>query len=184
MKTVRDIMASEPVTLGEHLTLREAIDLLSDARVSGAPVIAGTAVVGVASRTDILGFVADSPAIPRERADVVEFGEVGVSVSESLDDESPAAYYADRWMDSEADVWSRITQSESPDWDRLDEHSVAEVMTRRIVSIEPEASVEDAARLMVDREIHRLLVMEGRELLGVVSTMDIVRAVAEGASQA
>lgn len=184
MKKVRDIMASEPVTLGEQLTLREAIDALADARVSGAPVVAGTVVVGVASRTDILGFVADSPAIPRERSGVVEFGEVGVSVAESLDDEGPAAYYVDRWMDSEADVWSRITQSESPDWDRLDEHSVAEVMTRSVVSIGPDASVEDAARLMVDRQVHRLLVMDGRELLGVLSTMDIVRGVAEAASGA
>lgn len=178
MKTVRDIMTEDVVTLAENMTLREAIEALSSARVSGAPIVAGTAVVGVASRTDILEFAASSPGIPPRRQQTADFGEVSDGAA-TFDEDQPAAYFVDWWRDSEANTWSRMSETESPEWDRLDEHSIAEVMSRSIASIGPDASIREAAGKMVDDGFHRLLVMKGGELLGVVSTMDIVRAVAE-----
>jgi len=178
MKTVRDIMTAEAVTLEEYMTLREAIEALSAARISGAPVVAGSVVVGVASRTDILEFEASSPGVPPHRERAVELGEVPMDDPTFDEENEPAAYFVDRWADSEADVWSRISETESPEWDRLDEHSIAEVMSRKLVALGPDASVSDAARLMVERGVHRLLVMDDDQLLGVVSTMDVVRAVA------
>jgi len=77
-----------------------------------------------------------------------------------------------------------MSETESPEWDRLEEHSIAEVMSRSLVAIGPHASVADAARMMADRGIHRLLVMYDGKLLGVISTMDIVRTVAEGDAEA
>ncbi len=48
---------------------------------------------------------------------------------------------------------------------------------RRLLSAGP---VRDAARQMLHCNVHRLLVIQGDDLLGVVSTSDVVRAVAEG----
>jgi CBS domain-containing protein len=179
MKTVRDIMTADVVTLAEHMTLREAIEALSAARVSGAPVVAGSAVVGVASRTDILEFEASSPGVPLRREGAVEFGEVFMGDATLDEDDDTAAYFVDRWADSGADVWSRISDTDSPEWDRLEEHSIAEVMSRKLVAVEPDATVVGVARVMVEKAVHRVLVMDDGNLLGVVSTMDVVRAVAE-----
>ena len=43
-----------------------------------------------------------------------------------------------------------------------------------------EAPVEAAARLMRDKDVHRLLVIRDGTLQGLITTADITRAVAEG----
>ena len=53
-------------------------------------------------------------------------------------------------------------------------------MTRNICFLGQEATVQEAAGYMVGRGIHRVLVMEGEALLGIVTTTDIMRAVSEG----
>jgi CBS domain-containing protein len=53
---------------------------------------------------------------------------------------------------------------------------VADVMTRAVVSIEPGATVTEAAERMLSLGIHRLLVALRGELVGVVSMTDLLRA--------
>ena len=58
--------------------------------------------------------------------------------------------------------------------------TVQEIMTPRAVTIGPEATVQEAARLMLYADVHRLYVVEDDRLVGVVSTTDVVRMVATG----
>lgn len=63
----------------------------------------------------------------------------------------------------------------------LTERGVAgDIMTLNVVTIEPDASTREAARLMLYAEVHRLFVVERGRLIGVISTTDLVRAVATG----
>lgn len=63
----------------------------------------------------------------------------------------------------------------------LTEQGVAgDIMTLNVVTIEPDASAREAARLMLYAEVHRLYVVEHGRLVGVISTTDLVRAVATG----
>ncbi|MGB5525303.1 MAG: CBS domain-containing protein, partial [Gemmatimonadota bacterium] len=58
--------------------------------------------------------------------------------------------------------------------------TVGSVMTAAVVSLPPEAPVQEAARIMVPAGVHRILVVDAAgELVGLVSSSDIVRAVAE-----
>ncbi len=57
---------------------------------------------------------------------------------------------------------------------------VQDLMTPHALTIGPEADVREAARRMLYAEVHRLFVAEGDRLIGVISTLDIVRAVANG----
>lgn len=173
-------MTTDVVTLSERTTLRGAIDILSKARISGAPVMAGTVVVGVASRTDILAFEADAGDDPKRGSGGPQLGDERADEPQFDEENPPGAYFLDSWGDPEAEVWSAIPGMQEADADRLDEHSVAEVMTRSILAVTPDTSIRDTARRMVEDRVHRLLVMEGDELRGVVSAMDVVRAVAEG----
>jgi CBS domain-containing protein len=55
-----------------------------------------------------------------------------------------------------------------------------DIMTRKLLTIHPEADVRDAARQMLYADVHRLFVVSGDRLAGVISTTDIVGAVAMG----
>ena len=51
--------------------------------------------------------------------------------------------------------------------------------TRELVTVGPDASVEEVARTMLAQHVHRVLVVDrDRELLGVISTFDLLRVVA------
>jgi len=58
---------------------------------------------------------------------------------------------------------------------RRDAETAAEAMTSPALTIGPDAAVAEAARLMVDRHINRLPVVEGDRLVGIVSRADLLR---------
>jgi len=54
---------------------------------------------------------------------------------------------------------------------------VAEIMSRSLVTVDPDASVKEAARLMSDNKIRRLPVLKGNKLVGIIVATDLVRNV-------
>ena len=56
---------------------------------------------------------------------------------------------------------------------------VRKFMTRDPITIEPTASIGEIAQKLIDAGIHRVLVTEGQRPCGIVSTIDIVAAVAD-----
>jgi CBS domain-containing membrane protein len=59
----------------------------------------------------------------------------------------------------------------------LPRRTVAEVMTAEVLTVRPHDTVSAAAQRMVTHDIHRLFVVEGKVLVGVLSTMDVTAAV-------
>jgi CBS domain-containing protein len=177
MLQVRDLMTTDVMTVSPDLSLRTAIELFTAQHVSGAPVVAGRRVVGVLSMSDVLGFESVTPGVPTERAEL-EFEEWEHPAEWVEGEECPAAFFSEQWSDAAADVVERLAHPTSPDWDPLAEHTVSEVMTRTVCSIGSAADVYAAADYMVRAGVHRLLVMDGDRLAGILSSIDIVRAVA------
>lgn len=139
MLKLKDIMTRDVVSAAPDMTIRDAMELLSERHVSGAPVVDGGKVVGVFSASDLLAFFAD------------------------LNDTTPSL------------TFRRRRGRTAP----LEDVTVDEVMTRKVQSLPPDCSVDEAAALMGEKQIHRVLVMHGDVLLGIVSTSDVARAVAE-----
>jgi chloride channel protein, CIC family len=83
---------------------------------------------------------------------------------------------------SASDVLTAEAEAESLTMGRdlMEETSVREIMTPRPYTVAPDEDVREAARQMLYAEVHRLFVAEGDRLVGVLSTSDIVRAVATG----
>ncbi len=79
-----------------------------------------------------------------------------------------------------SDVVTAIAEAESPrDRERLFEATrVREIMTPRPQVVTADLNVAEAARTMLYLEMHRLFVVEGPELIGVISQSDIAGAVA------
>jgi CBS domain-containing protein len=188
MLRLRDIMTTDIVTLDPNLTIREAMDTFASRRISGAPVVEGGAVIGVVSATDLLQFAASLPGVPTERnpgTDVLE-DPSGDDIdayrlpNESRDDPS-ALFFTDLWDDAGATVVERMAVPTTAEWNFLEEHTVSEAMTRTPVhALTPESFVTTAADYMRRERIHRVLVMKGRNLVGLVTTSDITTAVADG----
>ena len=139
MLKLKDIMTRDVVSAAPDMTIRDAMELLSERHVSGAPVVDGGKVVGIFSATDLLALLAD------------------------LNDTTPSLTFRRRR--------GRTTP--------LEDVTVDEVMTRKIQSLPPDCPVEEAAVLMGEKQIHRVLVMQGDVLFGIVTTSDVAKAVAE-----
>lgn len=60
----------------------------------------------------------------------------------------------------------------------LDTMLVRDIMSRRPLTIGPDTEVEEAARQMMYADVHRLFVVVDDEVVGVVSTSDVSRALA------
>jgi len=57
---------------------------------------------------------------------------------------------------------------------------VKEAMSEEVVTTTPTTPIADAARLMIERKVGCLPVVEGGRLVGIVTETDFVRLVAEG----
>lgn len=184
MLRVRDVMTTDVATVTPETTLREAMELLAMRHVSGAPVVSGTALVGVVTGADLMAFAAAMPGVPIERgeptlADVVE-DEPGIDEDVEAEDEPASAFFSALWDDAGAASTTRMEALQSPEWNALEDHDVSEVMTRSpLVTLSPDATLEAAADLMRRHGVHRVLVTEGGRLVGIVSAIDVAMAAAD-----
>jgi CBS domain-containing protein len=184
MLLLRDIMTTCIVTMTPETSIREAMELLGKSHVSGAPVLGGGKLVGVVTATDLLTFASTLSGVPTER-DIADdwfmtADELSIGVETEDEAEPSSAYFSELWDDSGADVACRIENVGGPEWNALEEHDVSEAMTRvPLVTLPADADIEAAARVMTHFAIHRVLIMDGEALVGVVSAMDITRAVAD-----
>jgi CBS domain-containing protein len=56
---------------------------------------------------------------------------------------------------------------------------IKEIMTEKVVTISPDASIKEAARQMIDKKIGCVPVVEGDRLVGIVTETDMLQYVVE-----
>jgi acetoin utilization protein AcuB len=62
---------------------------------------------------------------------------------------------------------------------RPDRTAVAEIMTRAVVTVTPRTRVDEAARIILSRRFGGLPVVDGDELIGIVTETDLLRALVQ-----
>jgi CBS-domain-containing membrane protein len=62
-------------------------------------------------------------------------------------------------------------------------HAVFDVMTRKVITVTVDSEVADAARIMIEADIKRVPVIDGRRLVGIVSRRDLIRVIARSDSE-
>lgn len=179
MLRVRDLMTEDLVTITPTTTLREAAEAMAEDHVSGLPVVEAGEAVGVISATDILSFAADAPGTEIDRGRDTGLEQVPEDRQWEEGADVPAGYFTRQWEEETYSFGEMLPDTDRPEWNVLEEHQAAEVMTRSLHTISAEEGVQEAARAMLDARIHRLLVVEDGRLLGVLSTTDVMEAVAE-----
>jgi len=148
----RDLMERGVITVTPETRLLDVHRLFVEEEIHGAPVVGeDTLVRGVISTLDLLRAVRD------------EF-EPGAGATS-------ATYFREELPYSGPD-WLRIPEDFQ---DRMQDLTAGDAMSRDIVAVAPDATVDDIARTMLEHHVHRVLVCEDRVLLGVVSAFDLLR---------
>lgn len=157
--SVADIMSKDLYAVDPDLPLSELEWELSRRRISGAPVIEDGKLVGMISRADIVRRIGFSHAMSQMALDYYRQLE---GADENIRD-SDYERLSDQTLGSQ-----------------LRTLHVRDAMTRHPVTIGPEAHPQAAAQLMLDHGVHRVVVVLGAQPIGLVSSFDLVRLVADG----
>jgi CBS domain-containing protein len=151
----KDIMHRDPIKVGPNMTLKELAQLFIDSRISGVPVVDRTGnLLGVVSQTDLVRRDREMKSVP----------------------EVPGYYRSGGAADEES---HRGYQVEDPDYTR-----VSDVMTPAVIAAKEETPVEDLAKMMLAKHIHRIIITKDAKLTGIVTSMDMLRALLAMTGQA
>lgn len=152
MRTVKDVMNPDIMTVADDMTTDALARYLIEQEISGAPVVDSQGhLIGVVSMTDI-----------------------GRNMAEPGDVESSrrSGFYRDFAPDATLDdLGERYEEQQAA--------TVREVMTPVIHHVPVTASVAEAARLMIDEHIHRLVVTQGKQPVGIITSLDLLKTLAE-----
>lgn len=185
-RTVRDIMQPDVTTVPPGLSVRELSRILADQAISGAPVVTvGGRLLGVVSATDVVRMAAEAgdlrpdamPFHPRASGARVWDRSWG-SEGDPLDEDD--ATYGDFFLPEESGSFLPLGAGE-PGEGPFDEMTVEDIMTPVPFTVAPETGIRELAGFLRRGRIHRAVVTENDTLVGIVTTMDILQAVADEA---
>jgi CBS domain-containing protein len=180
MLTVKDLMNTDVVTVRPEDSARTLARVLADSEISGVAVVnAANRVVGVVSATDLVRLAADDADVRLTT----------VSVRPDVE-RSPDPYAdPDDVPDTDPDAWGFFLPEDSPfkgtelldqvPSSAFDTVTVADLMTPVSFSVKPGIPVTELCEYLVRGRIHRALVIENDELVGIVTSQDVLRAVAD-----
>jgi CBS domain-containing protein len=146
-------MRTKVVSIADDATPAEALRQLTQARASGAPVTdpAGR-IVGVLSLRDL---------------------------ADHLTEEGPAGLGAPDYYRAAFEDWS---DEDAIDFDSVgrapDAAAVRDLMSPEVISVPAEAGLQEVARTMHERGVHRVLEESRHRFVGLISTLDILEALA------
>lgn len=158
---VREVMQRDVVVLHAEDSIRTAAEQFEEVAITGAPVVdAAERLVGVLTVSDI----ARSEHVSEHGVQTQPEGRAPQDFEGSVD---------------ESGVDEEQFPTEDYDDEVLGRTRVGDWMTPRVVHLGPRETIKAACRLMLDEGIHRVFVVDDGKLVGVVSSEDIVRLLAE-----
>jgi CBS domain-containing protein len=146
--TAKDVMTKRVLTIQGDALVSELVSLLSENMITGAPVVDSDGkIVGVVSTTDV----------------------ARQSAKRSFKREHTPDFYLHGWELIEDDIHSFSVEEES-------DEKVQDIMTPVIFSVSENATISEMADTMVGGRIHRLIVTAGDAVVGIVTTLDLLKA--------
>jgi predicted transcriptional regulator len=151
-RTVKGLMNPDIMTVADDMTTDALARYLIEREISGAPVVDSRGnLIGVVSMTDIGRNMAEPPDVESARG---------------------SGFYSDAAADlTLEDLGQRYVEDRAV--------TVRDVMTPVVYQVPVTASAAEAARLMVEQHIHRLVVTEGKEPVGIITSLDLLKIIAE-----
>lgn len=151
----KDIMIKNVIVFEENAPIPKVIDTLTEKKITGAPVVDSYGKLsGVVSLTDILhrNFAKTEP-----------------------DEKEQGVFYSHAWNDQEVD--SGEFKSVKEDGNKLENLTVKDIMSHITLTVDQETSVIEMAETMMSYRIHRLVVTSDDKVVGIVTTMDMLKCI-------
>jgi CBS domain-containing protein len=153
MLKIKEVMSKDVMTLSPDTLVRDAAAMLAKRNVSGAPVLDGGNVVGVFSEADVL------KSIKTTKKDLrlvfPSISSLGIAFQEE------------------------VTQREILEaYEEIGNMPVKAVMSKEVLMVDAEIPLNEAIVKMVQMAVHRLPVVQGNKLVGIVTRGDIIRGLA------
>jgi len=151
--TASEIMNRDVIVAQESMTIQELANLLTAKMITGVPVVdLGGSLVGVVSATDIVRSSARRTAIARENLE--------------------SSYYLRGWED-------KVDEDELGSFHVEEDEglTVGEIMTPLIFKVTEDATLAEMADTMIGGRIHRLLITKDDRVVGIVTTLDMLKAI-------
>jgi len=147
----RDIMTSNPITVGRELSVTDAARLMVEKGVGALPVMEGDELVGIVTEGDLI-----------MRDVKMEF--------------PTYLHLLDGFI-----MYPGATARFESELKKAVGATVGDVMSVDPVVVQASSTVGDVATLMVDQDVSRVPVLDGGTLVGIISKSDIVRSlISEG----
>lgn len=171
--TAGDIMSRDLVTVPLNATLAALALVLQDNRITGAPVVDDEGhLVGIVSQSDLVRYATQPDSHPRVAQRAFRSAE-----GEESDDDYGHPYYTALDTEELTEIHERFIEEDYGD------ALVSEIYTPFTVTAEKSAAIAELARLMVTKRVHRLIIVDGKKAVGIVTSMDILKTLARpGAS--
>ena len=153
---VKEVMTTDVLVLDMFMSLREAVSLLAEKNISGAPVVDNDGeLVGILTEKDVLREV-------KEAADDVHM------VFPSI---------------HSMGIMFELSKGETEILEAFKEQAnvvVMDVMTKSVITCTPDTTVNEVASILVKRNINRLPVVdEDNHVVGIITRGDIVRSISK-----
>jgi CBS domain-containing protein len=175
-----DLMTREPITVPQDMTLADLCDLFQERNINGAPVVDERGLlVGVVAQDDIIygamgrpiEGAGESPARRRRRGMVEALRERSQKAGEAPLRAVPDA----RPRTGERAFWADMRAEDDPM--RM---PVRSIMTSPAISAEEKTPITDLCNVMWNLRIHRVPIVRGGKVTGLISSMDLCRAILNG----
>jgi len=150
MLRAQDIMTRDVITIEHTASLRELSKLLAERGITGVPVIDG--------ERNLLGMVSMRDVIEEEVRSLganLEYQDIYELFSSALNTEEAEGVSA-------RGLW------------------VEEIMSRALYTADESTPVREICRAMHMHNVHRIPVLRDGKVVGLVTAMDVLRAVSEG----
>ncbi|MGB6068182.1 MAG: CBS domain-containing protein [Desulfomonilaceae bacterium] len=146
MPKVADVMTRDVITVTPETTLRELANILAEKHINGAPV--------VDDKGKVLGVVSESDLVDQNRP--LHIPTVFVILDSVIPLENP---------------W-RLQK----EFKRLAATTVGDIYSRPAFSVDPDTDLSEVARIMSEKKLYTLPVIEGGKLVGIVGKADVIRS--------
>ena len=181
-----DLMTRDPITVPQEMTVADLCDLFQARNINGAPVVDDRGLlVGVVAQDDIIyGAMgrpdrADGAPAPIEAAESGRPGEGPArrkrGMVAALRERSLRAVPDARPRIGERAFWADLRAGDDPM--RM---PVRAIMTSPAISAEEATPITDLCNVMWNLRIHRVPIVRGGKVTGLVSSMDLCRAILNG----
>jgi CBS domain-containing protein len=154
MVKVRDVMSAPVMSISPETLVKDAAAMLAERNVSGVPVVKNGRIVGVFTEIDVLRSIKTTKK--DLRLVFPSISSLGIAFQEE------------------------VTQREILEaYEEIGNTPVRDVMSKEVLTVHPDITVNEAIVMMVERKIQRLPVVENKALIGIVTRGDIIRGLAK-----